>query len=149
MGRSLSNLKRIFDKELIQNTLDKNSEYFDEGFNTSEWLSDLDNIAIINSDKDVALFEHIENGLYQGHYFFNEAKGRKAIELGTNIIKLLLEDYSDKVRVVQGLTPVDNRKARWVSRQLGFNSLGIVTTEEGECELFFLPLMKERVIKEA
>jgi hypothetical protein len=84
---------------------------------------------------DVALFTYNWPGLYTGHYFF-ESRGKAARERGLEILSEVFTRHP--VLTIRGLTPVENRAARWMSRQLGFESLGFVETPKGECEIFLL-----------
>jgi hypothetical protein len=103
--------------------------------NLVEWLDDTRNIAIVEGE-NVALFDYKSPGTYWGHYFYNTARGREAVKLSGLILKYVLTKYP--IKTILGLTPEDNKPARWLSRQIGMNSLGLVETINGQCELFFL-----------
>lgn len=99
-----------------------------------DWVSDLFNVALKNENDDVALFEYVKEGFYTGHYFFN-SRGKKAVKEA----KAFLEEIFDRdyVQAIQGLTPLSNRPARWFSRHIGFQSLGVIHLDE-PCEHFML-----------
>lgn len=102
------------------------AQYADEidGFYPEEWLGDEKNIALINSDDDVALFEYVRPGVYYGHYFFWN-RGKHAIAAAEEFLR---EIFTYDIRVLEGLTPITNLGARWMSKRLGFKSLGIIKT---------------------
>jgi len=39
---------------------------------------------------------------------------------------------------MRGYTPVDNRAARWINRQLGYTSYGVLSQLNPPCELFIV-----------
>lgn len=112
----------------------KYADYF-KNADVREWLDDTKNIAIVEGD-NVALFEYKSPGVYWGHYFYSSARGREAINLSGRILKHVLHKYP--ITTLLGLTLEANKPARWLSRQIGMNSLGLVETINGQCELFFL-----------
>ena len=114
--------------------VEKYATYFKDA-DVQEWLDDPKNIAIVDED-NVALFEYKSPGAYWGHYFYNSARGREAIKLSERILKHAFHKYP--IKTLLGLTPEDNKPARWLSRQIGMHSLGLVETLNGQCELFFL-----------
>jgi len=110
------------------------SLYF-QNVNLQEWVDDPKNICVVEGD-NVALFDYKSPGTYWGHYFYKSAKGREAIKLSGLILKHIFHKYP--IKTLLGLTPEVNKPARWLSRQIGMNSLGLVETLNGQCELFFL-----------
>lgn len=99
-----------------------------------DWASDLFNVALKNDNDDVAMFEYVKEGLYTGHYFFN-SRGKMALQEAK---KLLDEIFSyPEVEVIQGFTPLTKLGARWMSRQIGFASHGVILLNE-PCEYFIL-----------
>jgi hypothetical protein len=98
------------------------------------WLDTPGNFYLREGD-NLALFAYQYDGLYIGHYFF-VARGKEARDLGKRFIKKAFE--REDVKVIEGLTPLTNLGARWMSRQLGFKSHGVVETRRGFCELFLL-----------
>jgi len=105
------------------------------GFEPREWITIKDNIALIDAENNYAMFEKGDDGYYTGHYFFN-ARGRKALRIAKAMLYFLFS-HTD-IKVVRGLTPLQKLGARWMSRQLGFKSYGVVHTQSGPCELFIL-----------
>ena len=108
----------------------------DDQFSLELWLETSDHIALIDKQDNVALFEPIEGHRYQGHYYFIE-RGRGALDAGKRFLEELFIQYPH-IQVLQGLTPVDQKGARWLSRQLGFKSYGVEDTIAGPAELFIL-----------
>lgn len=105
----------------------------EEEFPASEWLEREENIALTDGDGSFALFEYIKPGIYYGHYFFS-VKGKEAVGLS----KEFLSEIFKTARIVVGLTPVDNKAARWMSRHIGFKSQGIIDTDMGPHEMFMM-----------
>lgn len=104
--------------------------------NICEWLSEYGNFYYMDKD-DIALFNFETPFLYTGHYFFN-SRGREAKKKGLSILAQFFSIYESEV-VLRGLTPVENKAAKWMNRQLGFKSLGEIETAPDEfCELFVL-----------
>lgn len=106
------------------------------GLSPDEWPLNPSNIVLTDGDDNLGLFEYCYPGVYTGHYFFNNARGKRAIEVAK---KHLTEAFSKcGVYVVIGLTPLEKLGARWLNKKLGFTSHGVVPTEVGPCELVIL-----------
>lgn len=105
-----------------------------QGMYPEEWIGQDRNIALLD-DGDLALFEEESPGIYYGHYFF-VSRGRAARVKGNRFLDELFTNHG--AEIVKGLTPVENLGAKWMSRQLGFKSFGVVTPENIPCELFIL-----------
>lgn len=116
----------------IQRLSLEHPEFFRD-FDEEEFLSDHRN-TILEDSGDIAIFQYIRPGVYQGHYFF-ESRGKKALERARGFLK---EFWKKDVDVIEGLTPTFCRGAQVFSRLLGFQSFGIVETPNGECELFIM-----------
>lgn len=109
-----------------------------EGFDPVVWLAENDNIALTNSNEDLALFENQTNlgGVVCGHYFFN-SRGKQAIQAAQEFLKEIFSgEYP--VEIITGLTPIDHKGALWMNRRLGFKSHGQVSTVIGPCEFVIL-----------
>ena len=126
---------RTTDHTTLHKVSQKYPEYVSEDFDFQEWVSDDLNIALRDGE-NFAIFEHEGNGIYNGHYFFDKARGKTAIDLAEDMLIYLFENYP--VEVVKGLVPMQNKAARWLSRQVGFLSLGAIETINGEGELFVI-----------
>lgn len=93
-------------------------------------LSDPRNIALIDEGGG-ALFRWTGPRIFEGHSFFR-ARGRTAISLGSD----MLAHMAGRADLIWGLTPAELRHVRWFNRKIGMRSLGMMTTPEGEHELF-------------
>lgn len=100
------------------------------------WLSDPRNIMLQNEYGDIALFEPRIAGQYSGHYFF-KSRGRVAINAGKAFLDELFNSCYN-ISVLVGLAPIDNKAARWMSRQLGFKSYGPTNLDDLNFELFII-----------
>lgn len=114
------------------------AQYSDEivGFDVDNWLNVQGNIALCTENGDVALFEEESSGVVTGHYFFF-VRGRDAINLSRVVLnEIFTGPYG--IKVIRGLTPLDNKGALWMSRHVGFKSYGTIKTPVGPCMLFIL-----------
>ena len=126
-------MKRLLNPTECRKVTDKYPRHFT--FDVEDWLADLNNYAIIKDD-NIAFAEYKSEGLYWVHFCFDTAKGRQAI----NLAKEIFEEFC-RVRTVKsvvGLIEIDNKKALWLIRQVGFKSLGETETKLGLCEMFYL-----------
>lgn len=110
-----------------------------EDFNSEEWLSAEENVALTNALGDVAIFERFyenETAVF-GHYFF-KSRGRAAITAGKEFLQEIFTGPYN-VQTVMGLTPVDHKAALWMNRQLGFKETGeILPHRLGEVKMVIL-----------
>lgn len=110
-----------------------------EGLDVEQWLNVPGNLALTDEDGNVAMFErqYRKPDTVCGHYFFTKARGRAAI----NTSKEMLEEVFTgpyNVKVVVGLTPLDNKGALWMNRQLGFKEHGDIDASTGPCKFVML-----------
>ena len=126
---------RIYDIGLVQEAI---NYIHPEGVDISaeEWLDTPTNIALINDSEDLALFEIGFNDVYTGHYYF-KSRGRKAIEAAKGFLDELFNTCYN-INVILGLTPITNLPARWLSRQVGFKSHGVVQGPKRHYEMFII-----------
>lgn len=116
---------------LLKEAIKKYPSCFPEDFSPHECLK---KDVIIEEDGDFGLFEPEPDGTFYGHYFFlTNPSAKEGLRKGRNIITSMFEVY--KARAIFGLTPLDNKAAIWMTRQLGFKILGEVRTEKGFCLL--------------
>lgn len=106
------------------------------GFYPDEWLANEENVALTNDNGDIFLFERELPGVVTAHYFFY-SRGRKAVNAGKEMLKELFTGPYD-VQLIRGLTPLEHLGARWMNKQLGATSYGVVHTILGPCELVIL-----------
>lgn len=105
-----------------------------EGFTPEGWLSNEENHCLTNGDGDFGLFELIKPGVYYGHYFF-KSRGKEAVKVSKEFLE---EAFGEFAEVIVGLTPSNNKAAKWMSRHIGFTSHGEIETDQGPHELFIL-----------
>jgi hypothetical protein len=119
------------------------SQYAEEiaNFDPEEWLAAMDTVALINDNDDIALFErqqHNPISVY-GHYFF-WSRGKEARKAAKEFLKeAFTGDYG--IEIILGLTPVTNKGALWMNRQLGFRELETIPTFIGDVR--FVQLTKK------
>lgn len=105
------------------------------GVTARDWLASPNNIGLNDDDGNWGLFHRQVDGIYTGHYFF-KSKGRAAITASKHFLDYFFDLTGEKI--LRGLTPVNNKAAIWMSRQVGFKSLGQVDSDHGPCELFVM-----------
>lgn len=103
------------------------------GFYPDQWLLDDNNYALTNGE-DYCLFEMASPGVHYGHYFC-KSRGKKALEFSKECVAYM---FNNATHTIQGLTPAENRAARWMARQVGLKSYGVIETSNGPHELFIL-----------
>jgi hypothetical protein len=132
---------RTYDLEKVRTAV---SQYADQivGLNVEEWLGNPKNIALINGNDDVALFEHQHflTDTVCGHYFFF-SRGKEALKAGRLFLR---EIFSGRyyVQTIVGITPEDHKGALWMNKQLGFKDNGSLETMIGPCR--FVSLTREQ-----
>lgn len=119
--------------ELIDE-LTKDLDIRHESFEPAEWVNTKEKIALINGE-DCALFSLVKPYVYEGHYVF-KSRGKAAITAAKKFLSTMFDEYDAKV--INGITPLENLGARYLTRKLGFTSYGEVQTKLGSCELFVL-----------
>lgn len=126
-------MKRLMDPVICKAITDKHKDYFT--FDEDKWFSNLNNFGYIEG-QNVGFGEFKSPGCYWVHLCCDEAKGREAVELTKKMVGMLYEDTQFNSLVA--LIHVDNKKAKWLIRQVGFKSLGVTDTPNGLCEMFCL-----------
>lgn len=114
---------RVFDAQLIGPAI-KHFLKTEDRVDPIEWLSDPSNIVLQNDDGDLALFEKGVKNIYSGHYYFR-SRGRKAITAGTEFLDNLFNSCYN-IEVLTGFVPLTHLGARWLSRQIGLKSQGVI-----------------------
>lgn len=91
---------------------------------------------LCNGEDAGAVFEWTGPGIWQSHYLaLPSCRGRLCVAEFRRMIDWMFEH--EGARTLWGQTPVGNRAARWVNRQIGAVSHGIRTHHiSGPCELF-------------
>lgn len=105
------------------------------GFHPETWLADDRNIALTDDGENYNLLEYELPGIYTGHTFYVK-RGRAAKAHLHGALRVAFTEFP--VEVIRGLTPIKLIGARWMARQGGFKSHGVVSTLVGPCELFIL-----------
>lgn len=130
-------MQRCYDPDFMRDIVVPFDEGISYDFDFEEWVEDENNVALEEGD-NIGVFEFEYPGVFSGHYFFATARGRKAKDLA---IRMLTEMFSQHgARTIKGMTPVENKAARWMTRQLGFKSYGVFDTPVGDYELFCITL---------
>lgn len=129
---------RVADYNEVLSVTDQYPEYFT--FDIERWFSDSRNVAL-KQDDNVCFGEYKTPGVYHVHFCYGSARGREAISLTKEMFVVFCRDHP--VRIGIGLIHHQNRKALWLIRQVGFESLGMIETDNGLCEMFFSCPFKE------
>lgn len=138
---------RIYSPSLLWGGI---ADYYKDfrGLDPVKWVENLDNIALTNSNLDISMFEYKQHGIYSGHYFF-KSRGRQAIAAAYEMLDFFFSHEEYDIKHLTGLVPLETLGARWLTRHLGFKSLGVTDTLIGPCELFYMtPQMWEEKINE-
>jgi hypothetical protein len=127
-------VRRTKDFKILNDTL---SPYEHElvGLDQEAWIVDDTNYCLSDGQGSLGLFQTNGREVAMGHYFF-KVRGRAALVLAKEMLEFIFT--RTPIKMITGLTPEDKPGAKWMSRQLGFKSHGLVDTEVGECEIFIL-----------
>lgn len=116
------------------------TQYAEEvvGFDPEQWLEDANNIALINENNDIALFEKQQDlrRTVCGHYFFF-SRGKEAIKAARQFLEEIFSE-AYLVETITGLTPENHKGALWMNKKLGFQEHGLVDTVIGPCRFVLL-----------
>lgn len=105
-------------------------------FDPIDWVSNSANVMLANEFGDIAIFHNISPGQSNGHYYF-KSRGKQALVAAKNFLdEAFRECYN--IIVIRGFTPLTYLGPRWLSRQIGFKSYGIVRVKNRPYELFIL-----------
>jgi hypothetical protein len=126
---------RSKDPDDLLRVINFNPGFVTEEFDIEKWVGNENNRMYVHG-KDVGLATYEYEGLYNVHWFFEEARGRAAIRLAQAMLKELFTDSSAKI--VRGVTRADLKAARWLARQVGLTSHGFLELPEGFNEIFFM-----------
>ena len=125
---------RTTDPKIVQEAIDM--VHPEAGITGEEWLKTPTNIALINDQGDVALFEIGLRNIYSGHYAF-KSRGKQAIEAAREFLDEIFNTCYN-IDVIMGLTPITNLPARWLTRRVGFKSYGVVEGPKRHYEMFIM-----------
>lgn len=129
-------VERSYDREVLANALSMYEDMVSDDFDIDEWIEDKKNVVLKEGDS-LGLFEYEYNGVYSAHYAFS-ARGRAAIDLSRRMLNEMFARQGAKA--IRGMTPIDNRAARWMNRQIGCTSQGVFETPVGTYELVTITL---------
>lgn len=128
-------MKRSYDRDLLQNVSTLYPELLPPEF-VDYWLDQPHNY-MYAKEQSVGLFTYEYPGAYTGHWFFTDNhRGRAAIKLADKMIGTLFEETD--AQIIRGLVKEGNRPSRWLARQVGLTSHGLMEFPKGNCELFTL-----------
>lgn len=127
-------IERSFDPVVMSKAFEPYPSLTPNAFDWKAWLDNHDNIMLVEGDS-IGLLTYEYEGVYNPHYFLKE-RGRAALDLTKRMIAQAFRDYD--VKVMRGITPADNKAARWAARQVGCTSHGLVSAPEGDYEIFIL-----------
>lgn len=129
---------RTTNKNVVVEAVSQYAQAIDN-FDPESWLMFEDNIALTNEHGDIALFERndLNPVSVYGHYFF-WSRGRQAINAAKQFLEELFTTKHYRVEIIIGLTPVDNRAALWMNRQLGFKEVDTLRGPEGDVRMVTL-----------
>lgn len=134
----LKEVHRTFSPDALIETLSLYPDLVGDPEMAHEWIGNTGNVCL-RSGQDFGMFDLTYQGVYTAHYFFSpETRGRKAIDLARQMLRKAFVDHG--ARSIRGLTPIDNRKALWMTRHLGFTSYGLADYKDDPHELFILTL---------
>lgn len=109
------------------------------GFDPQSLVEKKGNVLLTDGETNYSLFEEQGPNIYYGHYLFNNVKGRQAISLARDMLETL-KKLRPNAEAVRGVISKDNKKAVWITRQLGFEYLFSHKTEVGLVEIYNLRL---------
>jgi hypothetical protein len=125
-------IERSYDPEILQAAFQE----LDNELDCQEWLDNYKNIMMIEGDNvGLATFEY--EGFYTVHWVFKSARGRAAINLARTFLDY---GFQNGIHTYRGLTRENYRAARYLARQVGFTSYGLIQypDEAVPHELFIL-----------
>lgn len=126
---------RSYDHHKLEQALSCNPGFAPDDFSPEAWVANTNNCLFVERH-NVGLATYEYEGLYNVHWFFDDAKGRDAIKLAKAMLKELFETTT--ARAVRGMTRVNLRGVRWLAKHVGMKSLGIVEMADGPNELMVM-----------
>ena len=125
----------------VLKVVDAVGQYAEEvtNFYPVDWLNDKSNVALVNSNDDVALFERTPFNPFAvyGHYFF-WSRGKDAFKVAKDFLTEIFTTNDYNVHIILGLTPLDHKGALWMNKQLGFKTLDTFTAYDKEFRIVML-----------
>jgi hypothetical protein len=127
-------IERSFDLTKLIKGVSMVPSAYNEGADYASWLNNPNNFMFVDGD-NVGLAQCETPHVYIVHWFFT-ARGKEALRLGKDMLHELFE--RSLAKTVMGLTPVENKPARWLAKQIGFKGKGTIQCKFAECEMIFL-----------
>lgn len=138
------NIDRSFDPKRFQRDVGHLVSPDAIGFDPEKLVFNLHNLLLKAEDSnDYSLFEYMGDGVYYGHYFFDEARGKKAISLANTMIEEV-KRINPEAKSIRGVVAQDNKKAIWITRKLGFLYVYTQETELGPMDMFTKSLKDDK-----
>jgi len=82
-----------------------------------------DYIVLSNGIDAVSIFDQQTPVVFDGHSMFDETcRGKDALEIGQEMLDWMWNNT--QALIITGKTPIENRRARFFNRKLGFSSSG-------------------------
>jgi hypothetical protein len=122
------------DFKTIDDAIDKYRGMAGDG-DLQEWIDTEGNMAFVDDLGNVGILHREEPHIYDSHIFF-KSRGREAITKAVEMMKYGFENTD--CLVMRGYTPLYNKAARWINRQLGYKSYGVISQLNPPCELFIV-----------
>lgn len=111
-----------------------NSSPLNRGLNGADWVADPRNVAVIEDERDIVLFDYEGPGIFQIHVLFSSSRGRGAVERIKRALRGMIRDH--RAEVIFGLVPDHRRDVKMMARWVGMKSHGERANDCGVCELF-------------
>lgn len=126
-------IERLFNKDKLEKLCEPYRHFMD-GFYPETWVEDHTNVALLDTETDdLGLFEFESEKMCYGHYVF-KSRGKEAISRASSILSHLFELNPETV--VVGMVFDDRPDVKWMTRKLGFQSIGKVASSIEEVEIF-------------
>ncbi len=126
---------RTYDVELLKRATEPYKEAF-FGFNPEAMVKNKMNVILTNENEDVVIFERERYSVATGHYFL-KSRGKAAIAACEEFLKEIFNpDYG--VKIIIGMTPLENRAALWMNQRLGFQNIEVMPTIQGPQQFVIL-----------
>ncbi len=101
------------------------------GLRGVDWVANPLNVALFYGD-DMALFDYITPGHYEGHFFF-QSRGKEAVEVAKILTQKMFEHGA---LMIVGYVPFINRRAGVIAHAAGYHYAGNKMTEHGPVRVY-------------
>ena len=128
------NIYRTRDHDTVADAI-KDYRYMTGDGDLGEWLLNEDHYAFMDEVGNLGIIRKDRDGLFDSHIFF-KSRGREAYKKAVDMMMNAFDNYD--VKIMRGYTPLYNKAARWMNRQLGYTSYGPLPDLDPPCELFIV-----------